>query len=87
VQFVRGHIWNRKLNLKLFRCVLRTNLDAKNISQHLHLHLMVRKKAFGYTSLPTHSLNKRIVSSTGNTFGLGRWWTQTSLVRCFPWLT
>jgi hypothetical protein len=21
------------------------------------------------------------------TFGLGRWWTQTSLVRRFPWLT
>jgi len=25
--------------------------------------------------------------SAGNTFGLGRWWTQTSLVRRFPWLT
>lgn len=23
----------------------------------------------------------------GNTLGLGRWWTQTSLVRRFPWLT
>ena len=25
--------------------------------------------------------------AAGNTFGLGRWWTQTSLVRRFPWLT
>jgi len=24
--------------------------------------------------------------AAGNTFGLGRWWTQTSLVRRFPWL-
>jgi len=23
----------------------------------------------------------------GNTLGLGRWWTQTTLVRRFPWLT
>ena len=23
----------------------------------------------------------------GNTLGLGHWWTQTSLVRRFPWLT
>ncbi len=23
----------------------------------------------------------------GNTLGLGRWWSQTSLVRRFPWLT
>jgi thiosulfate dehydrogenase [quinone] large subunit len=23
----------------------------------------------------------------GNTFGLGQWWTQTALVRRFPWLT
>jgi thiosulfate dehydrogenase [quinone] large subunit len=27
------------------------------------------------------------VVGAGNTFGLGRWWTQTSLVRRFPWLT
>jgi thiosulfate dehydrogenase [quinone] large subunit len=26
------------------------------------------------------------VVGAGNTFGLGRWWTQTSLVRRFPWL-
>jgi thiosulfate dehydrogenase [quinone] large subunit len=25
--------------------------------------------------------------AAGNTFGLGRWWAQTSLVRRFPWLT
>ena len=25
--------------------------------------------------------------AAGNTFGFGRWWTQTSLVRRFPWLT
>jgi thiosulfate dehydrogenase (quinone) large subunit len=25
--------------------------------------------------------------SAGNTFGLGRWWTQTALVRRFPWFT
>jgi len=25
--------------------------------------------------------------AAGNTFGLGWWWTQTSLVRRFPWLT
>lgn len=24
--------------------------------------------------------------SAGNTLGLGRWWTQTALVRRFPWL-
>ena len=27
------------------------------------------------------------VVGAGNTLGLGRWWTQTSLVRRFPWLT
>jgi thiosulfate dehydrogenase [quinone] large subunit len=27
------------------------------------------------------------VVGAGNTFGLGRWWSQTSLVRRFPWLT
>jgi len=25
--------------------------------------------------------------SACNTFGLGRWWTQTALVRRFPWFT
>ena len=25
--------------------------------------------------------------AAGNTFGLGRWWTQANLVRRFPWLT
>jgi thiosulfate dehydrogenase (quinone) large subunit len=28
-----------------------------------------------------------VLIGAGNTFGLGRWWTQTSLVRRFPWLT
>ena len=27
------------------------------------------------------------VVGAGNTLGLGRWWTQTALVRRFPWLT
>ena len=27
------------------------------------------------------------VVGAGNTLGFGRWWTQTSLVRRFPWLT
>ncbi|HLX40454.1 MAG TPA: hypothetical protein VKR42_07975 [Ktedonobacteraceae bacterium] len=27
------------------------------------------------------------VVGAGNTLGLGRWWSQTSLVRRFPWLT
>ena len=26
------------------------------------------------------------VVGAGNTLGFGRWWTQTSLVRRFPWL-
>jgi thiosulfate dehydrogenase [quinone] large subunit len=27
------------------------------------------------------------IVGAGNTLGLGHWWTQTSLVRRFPWLT
>ena len=28
-----------------------------------------------------------VLVGAGNTLGFGRWWTQTSLVRRFPWLT
>jgi thiosulfate dehydrogenase (quinone) large subunit len=27
-----------------------------------------------------------VLVGAGNTLGLGRWWTQTSLVQRFPWL-
>ncbi|HZR39843.1 MAG TPA: hypothetical protein VFB12_06995 [Ktedonobacteraceae bacterium] len=34
-----------------------------------------------------HVLLGLAVVGAGNTFGLGQWWSQTSLVRRFPWLT